>query len=317
MSHAYQTVQWNKQKKTLRYKDCSMSKHNKREKKSNKGGTPKVPSSPHGGLIGNSSINIVILILAVTGALLTAYLTITSSFQEHPALCSEGSACAIVQNSRWSTFLAIPMALWGCLTYVVMAGLAWRAQIKPGSWSLLIFVAICGFAISAYLTAVSILEIKATCSYCLASFAIITTIMILTVVRKPTNWTTSVKEAAVVGALIVIGLHLHYSGIFDASAGPEDPQLKALAIHLEKTGVKFYGAYWCPRCQEQKTLFGSSAKRLPYVECSSGGRGSALTPPCAKNKIRSYPTWIIGDKRLTGLQKTRQLANASSFDWKD
>ena len=294
-----------------------MSKHNKREKKSNKGGTPKFPSSPPGGSKGTSSINIVILILAVTGALLTAYLTFTSSFQEHPAFCSEGSACAIVQSSRWSTFLAIPMALWGCLTYVVMAGLAWRARTKPGSWSLLIFIAICGFAISAYLTTVSILEIESTCPYCLASFAIITTIMILTIFQKPTNWITSVKEAAVIGGIIVVGLHLHYSGVFDASAGPEDPQLKALTIHLKKTGAKFYGAYWCPRCQEQKALFKSSAKRLPYVECSSGGRGSALTPPCAKNEIRSYPTWIIGEKRLTGLQKIRQLSNASGFDWKD
>ena len=295
-----------------------MSKRNKREKTFKKEGSQKFSSTslPQRSK-GTSSSNIVILVLAVTGVLLTAYLTFATFFQEHPAFCSEGSACDIVQSSRWATFLAIPMALWGCLTYVVIAGLAWRARIKPGSWSLLIFVSICGFAISAYLTAVSILEIKATCPYCLASFAIITTITVLSVARKPADWITSVKEAVVVGVLIVIGLHFHYSGVFDASAGPEDPQLKALAIHLKKTGVQFYGAYWCPRCQEQKALFESSAKRLPYVECSSGGRGSPLTPPCAKNEIRSYPTWIIGEKRLTGLQKTHQLAIASGFDWKD
>ena len=295
-----------------------MSKRNKREKTFKKEGSQKFSSTslPQRSK-GTSSSNIVILVLAVTGVLLTAYLTFATFFQEHPAFCSEGSGCDIVQSSRWSTFLAIPMALWGCLTYVVMAGLAWRARIKPGSWSLLIFVSICGFAISAYLTAVSILEIKATCSYCLASFAIITTIMILAVFKKPDSWITSVKDAVVIGGLIVIVLHLHYSGVFVASAGPEDPQLKALAIHLEKTGVKFYGAYWCPRCQEQKALFESSAKRLPYVECSSGGRGSALTPPCAKNKIRKYPTWIIGKKRILGMQKPRQLANTSGFDWED
>ena len=295
-----------------------MSKRSKREKTFKKEGSQKFSSTSLPQRSKEiSSINIVILVLAVTGVLLTAYLAFSSFFQEHPAFCSEGSACDIVQSSRWATFLTIPLTLWGCLTYVIIAGLTWRVRSKPGSWSSLIFLAVCGFAISAYLTAVSILEIKATCPYCLASFAIITTITILSVARKPADWITSVKEAVVVGVLIVIGLHFHYSGVFDASAGPEDPQLKALAIHLEKTGVQFYGAYWCPRCQEQKALFESSAKRLPYVECSSGGRGSPLTPPCAKNEIRSYPTWIIGEKRLTGLQKTRQLAIASGFDWKD
>ena len=293
-----------------------MSKRHKREKTAS--GTPKDSSLPQAQEFKRTSpIDLIILILACAGILLTAYLTFTASFGEHPAFCSEGSGCDIVQSSRWATFLGVPMALWGCLTYIVIAGLALRARTKIGSWTPLIFTALCGFAISAYLTVVSVIEIEATCPYCLASFANITTIMILTMVRQPPDWLTSFKEAAVVAVILVVGLHLHYSGVFDASAGPEDPQLQALAIHLEKTGVKFYGAYWCPRCQEQKAVFASSAKRLPYVECSSGGRGSALTPPCVKNEIKSYPTWIIGEKRLTGLVKPRELANASGFDWKE
>lgn len=293
-----------------------MAKRNKREKGASgiqkDSGTSAGPSAK-----GSSPIDMVVLVLSVAGILLTAYLTFTASFGEHPEFCSEGSGCDIVQSSRWATFLSVPMALWGCLTYIVIAGLAWRARTKIGSWTPLIFFAVCGFAISAYLTIVSVIEIEATCPYCLASFLIITTIMILTMVRQPPEWLTSVKEAAVVAVLIVAALHMHYSGVFDASAGPEDPQLQALAMHLEKTGVKFYGAYWCPRCQEQKSVFASSAKRLPYVECSSGGRGSALTAPCVKNEIKSYPTWVIGEKRLTGLIKPRELANASGFDWKE
>lgn len=293
-----------------------MSKRNKREKSASgtqkDSGTSAAPSAKS-----SSPIDLVVLVLAIAGILLTAYLTFTASFGEHPAFCSEGSGCDIVQSSRWATFLAVPTALWGCLTYIIIAGLAWRARTKIRSWTPLIFFAFCGFAISAYLTIVSVVEIEATCPYCLASFLIITTIMILTMVRQPPEWLTSVKEAAVVAVLIVAALHMHYSGVFDASAGPEDPQLQALAMHLEKTGAKFYGAYWCPRCQEQKAVFASSAKRLPYVECSSGGRGSALTVPCVKNEIRSYPTWIIGEKRLTGLMKPRELADASDFDWKE
>ena len=261
-------------------------------------------------------LDMVILGLAGIGILLTLYLTYVAWFEEHPAFCSEGSGCDLVQASRWSMFLGLPMAFWGLLTYVMLAYVIWRAKRKPGSWTMVLFVAVCGFAISAYLTVVSVVEIEATCPYCLASFLIITSIMILTLVRQPPNWSTSLKEALVIAVLLIGGLHLHFSGAFDAAAGPEDPQLQALAIHLADSGVKFYGAYWCPRCQAQKDEFEASAKRLPYVECSSGGRGSALTKACAVEKIRSYPTWTIGDRRLTGLQTPRALASASGFAWK-
>lgn len=262
-------------------------------------------------------LTLVVLVLAACGTVLTTYLSYAALFEAHPAFCSEGSGCDLVQSSRWATFLGMPMATWGLFIYLVMVTLAWRARTKPQRRTPLIFVAIGGFSISAYLTVVSIVEIEATCAYCLASFGIITAIMILTLLQRPPDWTTSLQEASVIAVLLIGGLHLHYSGVFDEAAGPEDPQLQALTIHLTKTGAKFYGAYWCPRCQEQKALFKASAKRLPYVECSSGGRGSPLTPPCVANDIRSYPTWIIDDKRYTGLQTPRTLAGAAGFTWKE
>jgi len=262
-------------------------------------------------------LDLLLLILAGAGIVLTTYLTYTASFEVHPAFCREGSGCDIVQSSRWATFLGMPMGLWSLFTYILIAGLAWvgRGQSKTGT--ALIFVAMGGFAVSAYLTVVSVVEIEATCPYCLTSFAIMTTILGIGLARRPPNWTKHLQEAAVIGVLIVGVLHLHYSGWFDAAAGPEDPQLQALVTHLDQTGARFYGAYWCPHCQEQKTIFFASAKRLPYVECSSGGRGSALTAPCAKAHIQTYPTWIIGERRITGLQTPQELAHASGFNWQE
>ncbi|GJL70374.1 MAG: hypothetical protein NPIRA06_30090 [Nitrospirales bacterium] len=281
--------------------------------------TPRKTSNTPASLPSGSKtvLDLLLIILAGAGLMLTAYLTYTGSFEVHPAFCSEGSGCDIVQSSRWATFLGIPMALWGFMTYMVIAGLAWSGRGQSGSGSALIYVAMGGFAVSAYLTIVSVMEIEATCPYCLTSFAIITTILGLALIQRPPDWTKSLKEAVVVGLLIVGGLHLHYGGWFDPAAGPEDPQLQALAIHLNETGAKFYGAYWCPRCQEQKATFLSSAKRLPYVECSSGGRGSGLTAPCFKADIKTYPTWIIGERRLTGLKTPQELARASGFDWQE
>ena len=295
-----------------------MGKKRKERRASSTERTQRLSHSPatHGPA-SNAPLTIILLVLTFFGIGLTTYLSYTASFEAHPAFCGEGSGCDLVQSSRWATFLGMPTATWGLFTYLALAVLAWRARTKPKSWTPLIFVTVGGFGVSAYLTAISIVEIEATCAYCLASFGTITAIMILTLVQRPPDWSTSLKEASVVAVLIVGGLHLHYSGVFDEAAGPEDPQLQALAIHLTETGAKFYGAYWCPRCQEQKALFKASADRLPYVECSSGGRGSPLTAPCVANDIRSYPTWIVDDQRFTGLQTPRTLAGAAGFTWKE
>jgi thiol-disulfide isomerase/thioredoxin len=71
-------------------------------------------------------------------------------------------------------------------------------------------------------------------------------------------------------------------------------QYDAFAQCLGEKGAVFYGAFWCPHCQEQKKLFGRSAKRLPYVECSLPG-GKGQTQVCIDKKITGYPTWTFAD----------------------
>lgn len=69
---------------------------------------------------------------------------------------------------------------------------------------------------------------------------------------------------------------------------------------LEEKGAKFYGAFWCPHCQAQKKMFGTSVKYLPYVECSTAD-ANGQTQVCIDNKVASYPTWEFTDgSRLTG-----------------
>ena len=69
---------------------------------------------------------------------------------------------------------------------------------------------------------------------------------------------------------------------------------------LKDKGAVFYGAFWCPHCQNQKKMFGRSEKLLPYVECSAAdGRGQL--PLCNDKKIEGYPTWEFADgTRLSG-----------------
>jgi hypothetical protein len=74
----------------------------------------------------------------------------------------------------------------------------------------------------------------------------------------------------------------------------------AFAKCLNEKGAVFYGAFWCPHCQNQKTMFGKSAKYLNYVECSTPDGRSQL-PVCQEAGIDGYPTWKFADgSRLTG-----------------
>ncbi len=73
-----------------------------------------------------------------------------------------------------------------------------------------------------------------------------------------------------------------------------DGKYDAFAQCIKDSGATFYGAYWCPHCQAEKKLFGSSAKFLPYVECSTAD-ASGQTQACIDKKIESYPTWELKD----------------------
>lgn len=239
-------------------------------------------------------------------------------FGDHPAYCSAGSGCDIVQSSRWSTLLGLPMATWGLLTYLAITFFAWQSLKRPSRWKSAFFLAVCGVGISTFLTVVSVTEIGATCGYCLTSYGIITAIMVVLALLKPASpataeWSRTLPAPVIAAVVIVAGLQFHFSGFFDPSAGPERPGLRDLALHLEESGAKFYGAYWCPRCQEQKALFEASVDRLPYVECSPQGQGGPQAAACALKGIRDYPTWVIKDRRYVGVQSVDALAKYSGY----
>jgi len=74
-------------------------------------------------------------------------------------------------------------------------------------------------------------------------------------------------------------------------------KLDQFAQCINDSGAKFYGAFWCTHCQNQKKLFGSSQKLLPYIECSTPDGGGQL-PICKDAGIDGYPTWTFADESL-------------------
>jgi hypothetical protein len=86
---------------------------------------------------------------------------------------------------------------------------------------------------------------------------------------------------------------------------------RGLAEHLRRQGFVFYGAWWCPACRQQKSLFGQpAAQRLPYLECEKGATGQQR---CSQVGIRAYPTWIKGGERREGMLSLEELKSWSGY----
>ena len=87
-----------------------------------------------------------------------------------------------------------------------------------------------------------------------------------------------------------------------------------LAKHLQASGARMYGAYWCSHCFDQKMAFGAGATRLlRYVECAADGYDSER-PLCQSKGIRGYPTWEIGGELYPGEKSLEALAQLSGFE---
>jgi len=118
----------------------------------------------------------------------------------------------------------------------------------------------------------------------------------------------NVKIFLTVIVVLVVGVVatvvLRSSGVEPIQAGLYDTFTQC----LKDKGAIFYGAFWCPHCQAQKKMFGTSAKLLPYVECSTlNGKGQL--PICIDKGISGYPTWEFADgSRLSGEISLEQLA---------
>jgi uncharacterized membrane protein/glutaredoxin len=260
-----------------------------------------------------------LFVLAVLGMALSGYLTFTAWSGKTVAFCTEGAGCDVVLSSRWSTLFGMPTSFWGFLTYALLAAVAWNRH-ADNQWRWAWVISLFGLLYSLYLTAISYFELQAACPYCLTSLSLMTIIFIVTTFQRPENlqhfsWGPWLAKTIGVALVAIVALHSYYAGYWGGAPGPEDPWIRGLAEHLSKSDAKFYGASWCPHCNEQKQLFGSSVKRIPYVECSPGGQQAPQAQVCKEKGIQSYPTWIINGQRYTGVQPLDALAQSSQYQY--
>ena len=286
-----------------------MSKRSRTQRRS-KGSSepPTLRSAPNWPLLALSSLGIV----------LTGYLSWTALSGGVVQGCPAGGGCDTVLTSRWATLLGLPTAVWGLMAYIGLAAIAFVRRADT-HWFYAWTAALFGVCYSVYLTVVSLTILGSACPYCLTSLGLMIATLALVVLQRPAevgqrSWLSLVAGRGAIAAIAILLVHASYVRPQAGPAGPEDPTTRALAEHLAETGVLFYGASWCEHCQAQKALFGASADRLPYIECSPAGRNSPQAASCSRAGVRSYPTWVINGRAIAGqVLSLAQLADATKF----
>lgn len=118
--------------------------------------------------------------------------------------------------------------------------------------------------------------------------------------------TKSIFIWSIVGVAVIAGI------FFLVSANSKPGKLDEFAQCLKDKGAVFYGAFWCPHCQNQKAMFGTSQKLLPYIECSTPDGKSQLAV-CQEKKITGYPTWeFVDGSKESGEVSLEKLAEKTS-----
>jgi thiol-disulfide isomerase/thioredoxin len=123
------------------------------------------------------------------------------------------------------------------------------------------------------------------------------------------------SQKITIGVVIVLVAGAIGFGIF---ASNKTGKYDELAQCIKDQGAQFFGAFWCPHCQKEKAMFGSSKKYLPYVECSTPD-GQGQMQVCTDNNISGYPTWTFAKPIVltTSVEPIRQEASEGSEfnDW--
>lgn len=275
-----------------------------------------------------------IVALTIFGALLTSYLTVTHFFGSGPALCAagSGSGCDVVLNSEYARVFGIPLTIFGALGYITLGSLAaatmlvksedikLKENLRRQTSFLLFLVSTAMLVFSGYLMYLIAFAIRdaagqpTPCFYCFSSAITVTAIWLLNLYGH--EWKDAgqlVFTGLIVGAIVLtgtVGVYSYQSRL----AVVNQTFAGRLAQHLTASGAKMYGAFWCPHCKDQKTLFGDAVKEVPYVECAPDKNNPRKQSDlCRSKKIEGYPTWEFSGKLYEGQKSLSELADLSGY----
>jgi len=125
-----------------------------------------------------------IVLLALIGVFLSAYLFLHALGFYGELVCGAGGGCSRVQASRWATFLGFPVAGWGLGWYAAVLAVSLLAiqtslGAKRGVSMTLLVLAAGGLGFTIYLKSVEIFVIHAICRWCVGSAVLALSIFVL------------------------------------------------------------------------------------------------------------------------------------------
>ena len=284
--------------------------------------------------------------IATAGSLETAYLTFTKLAGTTPSLCTNGGDCSSVLNGPYSFIPGthIPLATAGFLAYASVAVLALlplghdeKVDEESNRVALTALTTAMG-VFSVFLMSILFGVLKEICVFCIASAVFSISLATLAWLggclpkQRVKDGITLSAGGGVMSFLVAVLLFANIdspaTAYGDDIAGPpgtpttllakggEAPpsittdssaQALALASDMEKLNTRFFGAFWCSHCFDQKQAMGKQAMaKIPYVECSRDGLDSQADM-CKEAKVPGYPTWEINGKLYPGEQSLEEL----------
>jgi uncharacterized membrane protein len=124
---------------------------------------------------------LVIIVLSLAGLAVSIYL-LTVHLGWWSAVCLGVGDCELVNTSRFSEFLGVPVALWGMGAYVALIALSVAVMRNVyAEWARrgLFAVAAIGVAFSLYLTSIEVFVLYEICPWCVLSAILVTLIAVL------------------------------------------------------------------------------------------------------------------------------------------
>jgi uncharacterized membrane protein len=180
--------------------------------------------------------------IAVAGAILTAYLTITRLTGGEvacgvEAAANAGSGCKGVLDSPYATVFGLPLSLFGFLAYTSMATFSLsplfikpennkrlRKQLEDWTWLLLLAGGTAMAVFSGYLMYILATELKTVCYYCIGSALFSLSLMGLTIFGREWEEMGQIFFIPIVVAMItLVGTLGVYAGINNPTADGRIP----------------------------------------------------------------------------------------------
>ncbi len=190
---------------------------------------------------------VIIGAIAIFGALITAYLTITKLMGAE-AVCLASAAptaasCTDVLNSKYAYLFGLPLSIFGLLAYLSMATFSlsplfvngeeqkdFRSDLEKWTWLLLFIGATAMVVFSGYLMSLLIFEFKAFCLYCITSAISSTSMFVLTIMGR--DWEDS-GQLFFTGIIVLVIISIFSVWHYKNANIPDDNHDETVVIPIE------------------------------------------------------------------------------------